>query len=215
VPITARLVADMIERAGADRYMTFDPHAGQIQGFFSIPGDVLTASHMISNHIRENLLSKMKDPVVVATDLGFAKKGRNYALDLDVPIAFIEKRRSGNDAKAEALTLIGDVHKRDVIIVDDEVDTGGSIAQAVNVVKNNEARDIYLAFIHPIFSKNAAQRLADLPIKHIITTDTAPIPTKKMKPLKDRVTILSIASMLGEVIRRAHEGRSVGEMFNE
>jgi ribose-phosphate pyrophosphokinase len=215
VPITARLVADMIERAGADRYMTFDPHAGQIQGFFSIPGDVLTASHMISNHIRENLLSKMKDPVVVATDLGFAKKGRNYALDLDVPIAFIEKRRSGNDAKAEALTLIGDVHKRDVIIVDDEVDTGGSIAQAVNVVKNNGARDIYLAFIHPIFSKNAAQRLADLPIKRIITTDTAPIPTKKMKPLKDRVTILSIASMLGEVIRRAHEGRSVGEMFNE
>ena len=215
VPITARLVADMIESAGADRYMTFDPHAGQIQGFFSIPGDVLTASHMISQYIKINLLNDMQDPVVIATDLGFAKKGRNYALDLDLPIAFIEKRRTGNDAQAEALTLIGEVQGRDVIIVDDEVDTGGSIVQAVNVVKNNGARDVYLAFIHPIFSSNATERLAALPIKHILTTDTVAIPDEKMKPLEGRVTILSIASMLGEVIRRAHEGRSVGEMFNE
>jgi ribose-phosphate pyrophosphokinase len=215
VPITARLVADMIESAGADRYMTFDPHAGQIQGFFSIPGDVLTASHMISNYIQRKMILEMKEPVVVATDLGFAKKGRNYALDLDLPIAFIEKRRSGNDAKAEALTLIGDVQSRDVIIVDDEVDTGGSIAQAVNVVRDNGAQDIYLAFIHPLFSSDAAQRLADLDIKHILTTDTVPIPPDKMEPLEGRVTILSIAPMLGEVIRRAHEGRSVGEMFNE
>src|ERR1044071_7433550 len=184
VPITARLVADMIERAGADRYMTLDPHAGQIQGFFSIPGDVLTASHMISDYIKENLLAQMTNPVVVATDLGFAKKGRNYALDLDLPIAFIEKRRTGNDANAEALTLIGEVHDRDVIIVDDEVDTGGSIAQAVGVVKNHGARDIYLAFIHPIFSKNAANRLAELPIKNIITTDTVTIPHDKMKLLE-------------------------------
>ena len=215
VPITARLVADMIESAGADRYMTFDPHAGQIQGFFSVPGDVLTASHMITDHIKDNLRSEMKDPVVVATDLGFAKKGRNYALDLDVPIAFIEKRRTGNDAKAEALTLIGEVKGHDVIIVDDEVDTGGSIAQAVDVVQKHGARDIYLAFIHPIFSKSAAQKLADLPIKHILTTDTVPIPAAKMKPLEGRITVLSIAPLLGEVIRRAHQGRSVGEMFNE
>ncbi|HKG53914.1 MAG TPA: ribose-phosphate pyrophosphokinase [Anaerolineales bacterium] len=215
VPITARLVADMIESAGADRYMTFDPHAGQIQGFFSVPGDVLTASHMITDHIKDNLSNEMQDPVVVATDLGFAKKGRNYALDLDVPIAFIEKRRTGNDAKAEALTLIGEVRGHDVIIVDDEVDTGGSIAQAVEVVQKNGARDIYLAFIHPIFSKSAAQRLADLPIKQILTTDTVPIPAAKMKPLEGRITVLSIAPLLGEVIRRAHQGRSVGEMFNE
>lgn len=215
VPITARLVADMIEIAGADRYMTFDPHAGQIQGFFSVPGDVLTASHMVSDHIRATLLGQMKDPVVVATDLGFAKKGRNYALDLDVPIAFIEKRRIGSDAHAEAWTLIGDVKERDVLIVDDEVDTGGSVAQAVDVVKKHGARDIYLAFIHPIFSKDAVQSLAALPIKHIITTDTITIPTQKMNPLEGRITVLSIAPMLGEVIRRAHEGRSVGEMFNE
>jgi len=215
VPITARLVADMIESAGADRYMTFDPHAGQVQGFFSIPGDVLTASHMISEYVQENLFSGMVHPVVVATDLGFAKKGRNYALDMDLPIAFIEKRRVGNQAKAEALTLIGDVHDRDVIIVDDEVDTGGSVAQAVQVTKKHGARDVYLAFIHPIFSRDAVDKLAILPIKHIITTDTVPIPEEKMKMLEGRITVLSIASMLGEVIQRAHEGRSVGEMFNE
>ena len=215
VPITARLVADMIEVAGADRYMTFDPHAGQIQGFFSIPGDVLTASHMISEYIQDNLFAQMVSPVVVATDLGFAKRGRNYALDMDIPIAFIEKRRVGNNAKAEALTLIGDVKDRDVIIVDDEVDTGGSIAQAVSVVKKYGASDIYLAFIHPIFSLNAVEKLSALDVKQIITTDTVPIPAEKIKLLEGRLTILSIAPMLGEVIKRAHEGRSVGEMFNE
>ena len=215
VPITARLVADMIEAAGADRYMTLDPHAGQVQGFFSIPGDVLTASSLLTEYINANLRSQLHDPVVVAVDLGFAKKGRNYAADLDTTIAFIEKRRTGNDANAEALTLIGDVSDRDVIIVDDEVDTGGSIAQAVSLVKKNGARDVYLSFIHPILSNEGAERLASLPIKQIITTDTVPIPADKMKMLEGKITILSVAPMLGEVIIRAHEGRSVGEMFNE
>jgi len=215
VPITGRLVADMIEVAGADRYMTLDPHAGQIQGFFSIPGDVLTASHLIIEHINATIRNQLVNPVVVATDLGFAKKARNYAADMDMPVAFIEKRRSGNDAKAEALTLIGEVDNRDVLIVDDEVDTGGSISQAVNLVKSKGARDVYLAFVHPILSRNAAERLAALPIKHIITTDSVPISAENMKHLTDRITILSVSPLLGEVIKRAHEGRSVGEMFNE
>ena len=215
VPITARLVADMIEVAGADRYMTLDPHAGQVQGFFSIPGDVLTASSLLTDHINAKIRTHLHDPVVVAVDLGFAKKGRNYAADLNTPIAFIEKRRTGNDANAEALTLIGDVKDRDVIIVDDEVDTGGSIGQAVNLVKNNGARDVYLSFIHPILSDEGAQRLASLPIKQIITTDTVPIPADKMKLLEGKITVLTVAKLVGEVIRRAHEGRSVGEMFNE
>jgi ribose-phosphate pyrophosphokinase len=215
VPITARLVADMIEAAGADRYMTLDPHAGQIQGFFSIPGDVLTAEHLLLDHIRAKLRKFMQDPVTVAVDLGFAKKGRNFAAALDTPIAFIEKRRVANDSKTQALSLIGEVQGRDVIIVDDEVDTGGSIVQAVDVVKRNGARDIYLAFVHPILSLNAAERLGELPIKRIVTTDTVPIPAEKMKYLQDKITILSVANLLGEVIKRAHEGRSVGEMFNE
>ena len=136
VPITARLVADMIESAGADRYMTFDPHAGQIQGFFSVPGDVLTASHMISAHIKEKLMKRMKDPTVVAADLGFAKKGRNYALEFDVPIAFIEKRRIGNEARAEAWTLIGNVKERDVIIVDDVLFTGRTVRAALDALSD-------------------------------------------------------------------------------
>jgi len=215
VPITARLIADMIEVAGADRYMTLDPHAGQIQGFFTIPGDVLTVSHMLVDYINDNLRASLKDPVVVAVDLGFAKKGRNFAADLETPIAFIEKRRIANIAKAEALTLIGNVENRDVIIVDDEVDTGGSVMQAINIVKDKGARDVYLTFVHAVFSRNAAQRLAALPIKRMITTDTVPIPPEKLVYLEDKITILSVAELLGEVIRRAHEGRSVGEMFNE
>src|SRR5688572_17347287 len=214
VPITARLVADMLEVAGADRYMTLDPHAGQVQGFFSIPGDVLTASHLLVKHINTHMRAAMTNPVVVSVDLGFAKKGRNYAADMDMPIAFIEKRRHGNDAKAEALTLIGEVRDRDVIIVDDEVDTGGSIAQAVKLVKEEGARDVYLVFVHAILTENGAELLASLPIKQIITTDSAPISSEKRAQLEGRITVLSVADLLGEVIRRAHEGRSVGEMFN-
>jgi ribose-phosphate pyrophosphokinase len=214
VPITARLVADMIEVAGADRYMVLDPHAGQVQGFFSIPGDVLTGFHLIADYLRA-LTTRMKDPVVVTVDLGFAKKGRNIAAEIDAPIAFIEKRRVANDAKAQALTVIGDVENRDVVLVDDEIDTGGSIAQAVNLVKEKGALDVYVICVHPIFSSNAADRLATLPVKQFITTDTVPISPEKISLLKDRLTILSIAPLIGEVILRAHEGRSVGEMFNE
>jgi ribose-phosphate pyrophosphokinase len=215
VPITARLVADMIEVAGADRYMTLDPHAGQIQGFFSIPGDVLTASHLVIDHVRTKLRPVLKDPVVVAVDLGFAKKGRNFAVDIGAPIAFIEKRRAANDSNAQALTLIGDVKKHDVIVVDDEVDTGGSMIQAVNLVKEKGAEDVYMTFIHPLLSDHASERLVALPIKQFITTDTVPISHKNRRLFGERLTIISVAPMLGEVILRAHEGRSVGEMFNE
>jgi ribose-phosphate pyrophosphokinase len=215
VPITARLVADMIEVAGADRYMTLDPHAGQIQGFFSIPGDVLTTSHMLIEYVKSNLMGSLRNPTVVAADLGFAKKGRNFAADIRVPIAFVEKRRAANDASAEAVSIIGTVKDKDVLIVDDEVDTGGSIVEAVQLVKREGARDVYLIFVHPILSGNATRRLADLPIKQVITTDSVPVSQEKIKPLEGRITILSVSSLLGEVIKRAHEGRSVGEMFNE
>jgi ribose-phosphate pyrophosphokinase len=214
VPITARLIADMIEVAGAERYMLLDPHAGQVQGFFSIPGDVLTGFHVISEYLK-TLRPKMDNPVVVTVDLGFAKKGRNLAATIDAPIAFIEKRRVANDAKAQALTIIGEVSNRDVILVDDEIDTGGSISQAVDLVKRNGARNVYVVCIHPIFSSNAVDRITAMPVNEFITTDTVPIPPEKQILLKDRLTILSIAPLIGEVILRAHEGRSVGEMFNE
>ena len=214
VPITARLVADMIEVAGADRYITLDLHAGQIQGFFSIPGDVLSAFHIQSDYLK-GIKSSMYSPVVVTADLGFAKKARNYAAALNLPMAFIEKRRLGNDSRAEALTIIGDVTDRDVIIVDDEIDTGGSMVQAVNLVKEYGARDVYMTFVHPVFSATAAQRLSALPVKEFITTDTIPVAPEKRALFGDRLKTLTISGLVAEVILRANEGRSVGEMFNE
>jgi ribose-phosphate pyrophosphokinase len=215
VPITSRLVADMIQIAGADRYITLDPHAYQIQGFFSIPGDVLNAQYLLIDYLNKNLRPNMQDPVVVTVDLGFAKRGRNFAACIDTPIAFIEKRRLANDTKSQALSIIGTVADRDVILVDDEIDTGGSIVQAVNLVKENGARRVYVVFVHPIFSANAAERLAALPVTEYITTDSVAISEDKLARFGNRLTILSVASLLGEVIRRAHEGRSVGQMFNE
>jgi ribose-phosphate pyrophosphokinase len=214
VPIAARLVADMIEVAGADRYMTLDLHAGQIQGFFSIPGDVLTAFHILIDHVQAKMYDKLKDPVVVTVDLGFAKRGRNFAERVNAPLALIEKRR-GRDARARALSLVGNVKGRDVILLDDEVDTAGSVKEAVELLHKEGARDIYLVFVHAVLSDPAAERLKALPLKQIICTDTVQIPEEKIEMIGDRLTILSVAPLLGEVILRAHEGRSVGEMFNE
>jgi len=208
-PITARLLADMIEVAGADRWITLDLHAGQIQGFYKIPGDVLTARYIIVDYFKEKGLS---EAVIVTPDLGFAKGGRKYADELGLALAFVEKRRLGNDLRREALTLIGNVKEKDVIVVDDLVDTAGSIQQAVEVVKEHGARDVYVAFTHPVLSGPAVERLGALPIKEIVTTDTMPIPPEKMLP---NITVLTVADLLGEVIIRSHEGRSVGELFNE
>ena len=209
VPISARLLADLITVAGADRYMLVDLHAGQIQGFFSIPGDELTAFHILSDYF---VSKKLDNAIVVAVDLGFAKKGRNFAEKLRLPMAFIEKRRDVMDAATQALTVIGDVAGKNVLLVDDEVDTAGSVANAVNILKAHRAADIYLGFTHAVFSPPAVERLRALPVREIVCTDTVPIPTEKRLP---NLTVLSVAPLLGEVIRRVHEGESVGKMFNE
>lgn len=214
VPITARLVADMIQIAGADRYMTYDLHAGQIQGFFSIPGDVLRGFHILKNYLKE-IAPRLQNPVVVTADLGFAKKGRVYADLLHTGLAFIEKKRTADMKNPRSMTVIGDVQDRDVILVDDEVNTGGSMVHAVEILKQHNARNIYMVFVHPVLSGNAAERLAELPVKQYIITNTIPIPAESQALFGDRLKILSIGPMLGEVIRRANEGRSVGAMFNE
>lgn len=211
VGIAARLLANMIEVAGADRYITIDLHAGQIQGFFNIPGDVLTAFHLLGDYVMDKQIDNL---VVVSTDLGFAKKGRNWAEKLGTPHAIVEKRRMGNDSKSEALSIIGDVRDKNVLLVDDEVLTGGSISNAVNLVRQEGARDVYLAFVHPLLAGPAADRLAELDIKEIITTNTVPIPQEALDKLPN-MTVLSVAPLLGEVILRANQGRSVGELFNE
>jgi ribose-phosphate pyrophosphokinase len=209
VPISARLLADLITVAGADRYMLVDLHAGQIQGFFSIPGDELTAFHILSDYF---VSKKLDNAIVVAVDLGFAKKGRNFAEKLRLPMAFIEKRRDVMDAATQALTVIGDVAGKNVLLVDDEVDTASSVANAVNILKAHRAADIYLGFTHAVLSPPAVERLRALPVREIVCTDTVPIPTEKRLP---NLTVLPVAPLLGEVIRRVHEGESVGKMFNE
>lgn len=214
VPIVARLMADMVEVAGADRYITLDLHAGQIQGFFSIPGDVLTTFHMLAKHVGE-LCKKLKDPVVVSTDLGFAKRARNFAEKINVPLALIEKRRNPHDAKTEAMSVVGEVAGKDVILLDDEVDTAGSVTQGIDLLVKSGARSIYLAFVHPVLSDPAGDRLAAAPLSGIITTDTIPMSAENKRKLGSKLTILSVAELLGEVISRAHQGISVGQMFNE
>ncbi|MCC7452362.1 MAG: ribose-phosphate pyrophosphokinase [Anaerolineae bacterium] len=207
VPITARLLADVIQVAGAKRYITLDLHAGQIQGFFSIPGDELTAFHIISDYFLEKQLD---NGVIVSADLGFAKKARNYAEKLGVPLAFVEKRRQGNKGKSEVMTLIGDVRGKDAIIIDDECDTAGSMVNAVRTIQDHGARDVYIAFTHPVLSGPAIERLSELDVKEIVTTNSLPIPPSKRLP---NMQVLTLGPLLGEVIRRTHEGRSVGEMF--
>ena len=214
VPITARLVADMIQIAGADRYVTMDLHAGQIQGFFSIPGDVLSAYHIIKPFLLKKLDSLTR-PVMMTADLGFAKNGRRYAQALNIPLAFIEKRRTDNKERPEAMAVIGDIKDRDVILIDDEVDTGGSMCEAVHIIKEAGARDIYMVFIHPVLSANSIERLIHLPVKEFITTNTIPIEKERLAKFGNRITVLSIGPLVAEVIRRANQGRSVGAMFNE
>jgi ribose-phosphate pyrophosphokinase len=169
---------------------------------------------MLSGYFVERR-ERLQDPVIVAADLGYSKKGRNFAARLGCSMAFIEKRRRGNDPSAEALTIVGEVADHDVIVVDDEVATGGSVVQAVELIKAHGAREVYLCFVHPVFAPDAVGRLASLPVKQIVTTNTIPLTASQRAALGDRLVVLSVAPLLGEVILRAHEGRSVGEMFNE
>ncbi len=209
VPITARLMADLITAAGADRILTVDLHAEQIQGFFNIPVDEVTALHLLSDYfIRKNL----DMPVVIAPDVGATKKARNFAQELNVPLAIIEKRRLGNEGKSEALNIIGQVRGHNAVIFDDEIDTAGSILQATRVLRENGVNDIYACCTHPVLSPPATERISSMALKELVVTNTLPIPPEKRL---DNVTVLSIAPLLGEVIRRIHLGVSVGEMFNE
>ena len=207
VPITARLVADLITVAGANRVLTVDLHAGQIQGFFNIPVDELTALYSLSGYIEEKELG---DFVVVATDVGITKRARDIAARLDVPLAIIEKRRVGNADKSETLTVIGDVKGRRAVLVDDEVDTGGSLANAADALVEHGATEIYACCTHPILSNSGVERVASSLLKELVVTDTVPVPDEKKI---EKMTVLPMASLIGEGIHRIHAGLSVGAMF--
>jgi ribose-phosphate pyrophosphokinase len=211
VPITARLVADLISTAGANRFLTLDLHAGQIQGFFSIPVDELTAFHMLSDYFRAKAIS---DAVVIAADIGATKRARNFAAALDMPLAIIEKRRvqRPDGSRAKAMNVIGEVEGKNVIIFDDEIDTAGTVTQAIIFLRAAGANQVYVCATHPCFSDPAPERLSSVEIEEIVVTDTVPLPARKLLP---NITVLSVAPLLAEVIRRIHLGISVGALFNE
>jgi ribose-phosphate pyrophosphokinase len=208
VPITARLIANFLEAAGADRVLTIDLHAGQIQGFFNIPLDELTARSILGNHFAD---LGIPDLCVLATDVGGAKAARHMADRLDVPLAIVEKRRIGNSGAVEAMRIIGEVEGCNVLIVDDEVDTAGTLVATAEIAAREGARNIYACATHPILSGPAVERIAKSPIKELVMTDTIPIPAEKRLP---NMTLLPVAPLLGEAIQRIHTGQSVGALFN-
>lgn len=207
VPITARLVADLITVAGTRRVLTMDLHAGQIQGFFSIPVDELTALYILSDYFEEKGL---QDLVVVATDVGISKRARDLAERMHAPLAIIEKRRIGNTDSTETHQVIGDVSGRPAILFDDEIDTAGSISSAAVALADNGAKEVYACCTHPILSGPAIERLAESPLKEIVVTDSVPVPESKRI---EKLTVLSLASLIGEAIHRIHADLSIGAMF--
>ena len=210
VPITARLIADLVTTAGADRLLTMDLHAGQIQGFFKIPVDELTALPILARYLQEK---ELPNPVVVAVDIGGSKRARNLAERLNAPLAIVEKRRIGGNAGAtELLNIIGDVKGRTAILMDDEVDTGGSMVNAARALMEAGALGTYAACTHAVLSGTAVARFSESSIQELVCTDTIPVPPEKRN---SQVQVISIAPLLGEAIHRIHHGLSVGEMFDK
>jgi ribose-phosphate pyrophosphokinase len=207
VPITARLIADLLTVAGSDRLLTVDLHAAQIQGFFSIPVDELTALNLMANHFKQ---SKFNDLVVVATDIGITKRARDLAEKLNAPLAIMEKRRIGNADRAETLNVIGEVEGMTALTVDDEIDTAGSLVNVVETLIENGAKGVYACCTHPIFSGPAIQSIESSPVKEVVVTNTVPVKNGK---ISGKITVLSMAPLLGEAIHRIHTGLSIGAMF--
>lgn len=211
VPITARLVADLLTVAGANRLLTVDLHAPQIQGFFSIPVDELTALYLLGHYFEEKDLNG-HELVVVATDIGISKRARDLAAKLKAPLAIVEKRRIGNDDKSETLNVIGEVEGRVAVTVDDEIDTAGSLLNVIAALTERGVKEVYSCCSHPVLSGSAIERIASCSVKEVVVTDTIPVVGEKKLA---KITILPIAPLLGEAIHRIHTGMSIGAMFEQ
>ena len=207
VPITARLIADLLTTAGANRLLTVDLHAAQIQGFFNIPVDELTALFILTDYWKKK---KIKDLVVVATDIGITKRARDVAERMNAPLAIVEKRRVGNVDTTETINIIGEVEGMRALTVDDEIDTAGSLINVVNTLVEHGARDVYACCTHPVFSGPAMERIAKSPVKEVVVANTIPVPDEKKI---DKIKVMPTAPLLGEAIHRIHTGLSVGAMF--
>jgi ribose-phosphate pyrophosphokinase len=208
ISITARLMADLLATAGADRVLTIDLHSPQIQGFFRKPADHLTAVPVLCEHLRKH--EDLRDAVVVAADVGEAKDAGRYAKRLDLPIAFVDKRRSGDDEQAKAVAVIGDVVGKTCLLVDDEIATGGTIFEATDFLLEHGAKRVLAAVIHPVLSGRAPTRLEQSRLDKLIVTNTIPIPVDRQS---DKIVTLSVAPLLATAITRIHDGRSVSELF--
>ena len=206
VSIAAKLVANLITVAGADRVLTMDLHSPQIQGFFDIKVDHLFAAPVIIEYFKKK---NLKDLVVLSPDVGGMIRARAYAKRLKAPLAVIDKRRPMAN-KAEVMHVVGEVKGKDVLIVDDMVDTGGTLLAAANALKREGAKDIYASCTHPVLSGDAFQRIYDSPLKEIVITDTIPLKREKRN---SKIRVLSVSSLLGEAIKRIHENKSVSSLF--
>ena len=209
VPITAKLMAQIIEAAGATRVITCDLHNPAIQAYFNVNCDRLTGEYILENYFKEKQLDNM---VIVATDAGSSKKAYKYSEFFNCPIALVDKRRQGNDDKAIASTIIGDVEGKNAIIFDDEIDTAGSMMETVKVLKKFGAKNIYAGCTHGVLSGPAIERIQNSEIKELIVTNTIPIPKEKQI---DKIKILSIAPLFAETIKRIHNEEPLGELFRE
>ncbi|MDO5026400.1 MAG: ribose-phosphate pyrophosphokinase [Tissierellia bacterium] len=208
-PITAKLVANLLTTAGADRVITMDLHAGQIQGYFDIPVDHFSAIRLLSTHFKDFAYDKPDEYVVVSPDLGGVRRAREFADYLKLPIAIIEKRRPMPNV-SEVMSVIGEYKGKHAIIVDDMIDTAGTITNAGEFLIKNGAKDVYLVATHGVFSGPAIERLDNSSVKEIVITDTIKLPEKKNI---DKITIMSIAPLLAEAIHRINTYESISGLF--
>lgn len=206
-PITAKLVADLLTVAGADRVITMDLHAGQIQGYFDIPVDHLTAIPILASYFKDIIC---RDTVIVSPDLGGVTRARSFANLLDLPIAMIEKRRPTANV-AEVMNVIGDIEDKDVIMVDDIIDTGGTIVNAASVLKKLGAKRVYGCATHGVLSGKAVDRICESELEKFIISDTIPL----YKQCKDnKIEVVSVAPLFAEAIRRINGNRSISVIFD-
>ena len=212
VPITARLLADLIGVAGSDRFLTMDMHQMQIQGFFSIPGDELSARNLLVEYFRGIVEADPESVALVVPDLGYANAARRIAEDLKVPPVFMQKTHRDNSGRSEIVNVIGDIDKHRAIIIDDEIDTGTTILNSVQILQERGVNEIWVGCTHAILSNNAAERLANSGIEKLVTTDSVPLRPSARDTGK--IEVLTVAPLFAEAIRRIHEGESVGALFN-
>lgn len=208
IPVTAKLLAQLLEAAGANRVLTCDLHNRAIQAYFNINCDVLTGQSLLEKYFD---LKDIENKVVVATDAGSSKKAYKYAEHFGCPIALVDKRRDGNDDKAIATSVIGEIKGKNALVFDDEVDTAGSIMETVEVIKKFGAKDVYVGCTHGILSGPAIDRIKNSEIKELVMTSTVPLSKEKQI---DKIVVVSISELFAEAIKRIHEETSIGELFD-